>query len=466
MRPGPRTVLLAAALFAAGCDDSPPQPAPSPDPGAPPAIRGDERLGWDQPAANRAELATFSYAIYVDGARREMAGVTCEDSAAAAGFPCSGQLPLMTPGLHTLELAAFFTDDDRVVEGPKSTPFQVNVVPALGAPVAGGTAPGAPEGDPSRRPPLQPLSAGPFARVADGYTDIAAAALTPDGWLIVAERAGRLRANHLRDARQPSALAVAGTRAQGEGGSLVSVAVDPAFERTGHVYVLQTALSREGTTWQLARYRQAGTAFGERAVVMETGLAPDEPAGAVRFGPDGRLYVALQDAGRRERSGNAQRETLILRLNPDGTTPQDQPAGSPVIAALRGLAHAFDWHPDTGALLLAAGSAEGPVRLLTAGASLRRFRAREPAVDRVLPGTRGVSAIAFVGGATSVWRQGALLVAGESGLHLVDLDPRDLSRPLSLETLTDTPLRAVVPGPDGALYLATADSILRLRPNP
>lgn len=463
MRPGPLVLLLAAGLLAGGCDDGP-QPGPSPDPGSATTIRGDERLGWDQPAASRAELSTFDFAIYVDGTRLEMSGVSCQNTATAAGFPCSGRLPTLTPGLHTLELAAFIIDDIGILEGPKSPPFSVNVVPGLGAPAgadAGGSVPGSPG---PGRPSLQPLNAGALDLVADGYSDIAAAAMTPDPWLIVAERRGVVRARHLEDERQQSALAVAGTQADGEAGSLVSLAPDPAFARTRYVFVLQTAPSRAGLTWQVARYRQAGAAFGERAVLFESGVAPGAPAGGLRFGPDGRLYIALQDAAspRRGPAGEA-RETLILRLNPDGTTPADQPAGSPVVAAIPGDAHAFDWHPGTGALLLAAGSPDRPARLLTPGAALRRARASEPVVDFLLAGARGVSAMAFSGAAAPPAVEAALFVAGESGLHRVEFDPRGLSRPQSIETLTDTPLRTVFRAPDGALYVASADSVLRLR---
>jgi len=465
MRPGPLVLLLAAALTAGGCDDAPPQPGPSPDPGGPTTIRGDERLGWDQPASDSAELATFRFAIYLDGARSEMAGVNCGTPATSAGFPCSGQLPPMTPGIHTLEMAAFLVDDDEVLESPRSAPFRVNVMPALGAPAAGSPETDPPGTDPPGRPPSQPLNAGRFDEIAGGYTDIADARVTPDGWLIVAERAGVLRASGLIDDRQHSALAVAGTRADGASGSLLAIAVDPGFARTGHIYVLQTAPSREGMTWQLARYRQAGAAFGERAVLLETGLAPDAPAGAVRFGPDGQLHVALQDARetRRGRRGLETRETVILRLTADGTTPLDQPAGSPVVAAAPGEARAFDWHPETGSLVVAAGGSDGSARLLALESGRQRARRAAPDRDQPLPGARGVWALRFYDADLIPSLQGALLVAGDSGLHRARVDPQNPSRVLAIDLLADTPVRAVFTAPDGSLVVATPDSVLRVR---
>ena len=66
---------------ACGTSVSPPPP-PTVDPGTPgETINGSERIGWDQRAADTVELATFRYAVYVDGARAELTGATCAPSA-------------------------------------------------------------------------------------------------------------------------------------------------------------------------------------------------------------------------------------------------------------------------------------------------------------------------------------------------------------------------------------------------
>src|SRR5690606_32310076 len=78
---GRRVLLLLLLALTGGCESNtpPPTPSPGPDPGGE-TITGRERIGWDQSAANPAELATFRYAIYVDGARSELGGVTCATS--------------------------------------------------------------------------------------------------------------------------------------------------------------------------------------------------------------------------------------------------------------------------------------------------------------------------------------------------------------------------------------------------
>ena len=48
-------------------------------------ISGNERLGWNQAAADAGELATFRYAAYVDGNRVELTDVSCGGPAGGDG---------------------------------------------------------------------------------------------------------------------------------------------------------------------------------------------------------------------------------------------------------------------------------------------------------------------------------------------------------------------------------------------
>jgi hypothetical protein len=89
-RASPRLAMIA-------CDKKPPSP-PTAE-----TITGNERSGWDQLVADAVELAAIGYVVYVDGARTVLAGVTCADASAGAGFPCTARVPALTAGTHTLE---------------------------------------------------------------------------------------------------------------------------------------------------------------------------------------------------------------------------------------------------------------------------------------------------------------------------------------------------------------------------
>jgi hypothetical protein len=88
-------------------------------------LTGTERFGWDQLAADRAELASFKYAMYVDGVRSEALDVTCASTRTSAGFTCTCRLPTLTPGPHTLQVAAFVVDGAVVRESSRSAPVRV-----------------------------------------------------------------------------------------------------------------------------------------------------------------------------------------------------------------------------------------------------------------------------------------------------------------------------------------------------
>src|SRR2546423_11811524 len=73
-------------------------------------ITGIERFGWEQPATDAGELASFGYAIYVDDSRTDATDVSCGTTTASGRFACTCQLPQMASGSHALQVAAFVTD--------------------------------------------------------------------------------------------------------------------------------------------------------------------------------------------------------------------------------------------------------------------------------------------------------------------------------------------------------------------
>lgn len=457
MRPGTLLLIGVSAAVLASCGGSS-DPSPTPDPGGPPIIRGTERLGWDQVAANVGELNSYRYAIYVDGSRSQVADVLCAVTATARGFACSGRLPSMNPGVHTLELASFVMDGGRLIESAKSAPLQVTVAPGVLAPAGDVEAP------PDDSPP-QAADEGPFVQlpVAQGLTDIADMGVDPEGRLLIGERMGVVRLVDPESRTAITSLVLQDTLASGGEGVLLGLAVDPAFDRTRVIYVLQTASSRDGLTYQIVRYRGVAGIFGERAVLLETGRADAaEPSGTIRVGADGKLYAAILEARSQREPGDLR--GVILRLNPDGTTPTDQLSGSPVFAAggreLRGL----DWHPRDQRLWLAQDGGGAPPRLLSVARDRRRAREGLTEEDYPLPDTTRVSALRFYDAPLIPSLRGLLLVAGDGGLHAVSFDPQDASRIVSIDRLLDVPLRAIAVAADGTLFVATSDAVFRAAP--
>lgn len=336
-----------------GCDKKTPSPPVVDSPSGPVSVNGTERIGWDQAAADTVELATIDYVVYLDGARTSLAGVTCASTAAAAGFACTAPLPSMPAGPHTLELASF-VNDGGLLESARSAALQVTRVAQT---TTAATAP-------QLRHDF-PLGAD---LVADGLESPTDLAFAPDGRIFIAERAGRIRiVPPSASARQTSPVGSVGQSTKlaepaisladtlGADGQLLALAIDPQFTRTRYVFAIYTAPSRRGdSVFTVARFRDVSDTLGDRAVILDGVPAARTPSAALRFGPDGKLYAAFDDAGDRTRRLDAGSfNGKVLRLNADGTTPADAAGGSPVVAAGYGSPIAIDWDRVTGTLWVA-----------------------------------------------------------------------------------------------------------------
>ena len=446
----PVAALLILAL-ASACTSDPAPPSPSPGPGnGGQTITGRERIGWDQRAENAAELATFRYAMYVDGNRVLMAGVTCATTAGQSGFACTGPLPPLSNGSHVLELAAFI-ESDGIVESTRSSPLQVTVTG-----LANPSVPALADGETIVSADGVALRA---ERLIDTLDDVVDAGRASDGSLVVAEASGRMVID--RPDAPPQVLQGYDTT------PVVSIALAPDFVESGHLYVLHAT----DDTFALARYRIVGRQLVERMIVLDGVPASARPSGVVRFGPDGRLYTAFDDAGRPELAARASEWSgKILRMNADGSTPDDQPAASPVVhggmAAPGGLA----WVPATAAMWFADRGADGVERLRALMAGEERPRRAGLRASYALPAGVGAAGLAFHDGSGVPAFAGDLFIAAREGGYLlrVAFDDADRLRAMTSERLLEGRIgsvRAVMIGRDGALVIATANAVWRLRPN-
>lgn len=445
-------LLVATLAVACGGNSAPPAPSP-PGTGTGETITGRERIGWDQPAANLTELATFRHVIYVDGSRTELTDVTCAQSATAAGFACSARLPTLSNGAHTLELAAYY-DASGVVESARSAALRVTVTGAT-APAAGA--------------PLQPheiiVTADGVRLTADllvsGLEDVADIAVTPDGRIMVAERTGRLR---IADgAVVTEALSTPDGSSPGADGGITSLALDPAFARTGHLYAIHVA----GSSFRIVRYRLVDGQLIERVPLIRDVPASKQASAALRFGPDGRLYAALDDGDNRDAAIKlSEWNGKILRLNPDGSTPEDQPAASPVFWTGLRSPRGLDWAGAAATLWLAESGADNVERIRALTAPERPRRAGQRA-SYVLPQPLGAGSLAFYRGEVIRAFKGNMFVAAREGGFLLRIrfDEKDPLRAVSSEQLLAGRIgqvRAVVAAPDGSLYVASESAVWHL----
>ena len=203
---------------------------------APQQISGTERIGWTQTASGPAEVIALRYAAYVDGTRSELCDSSCAAGQAETAFECSSSLPPMSPGLHTIELVAYFAGFESL-ESARSSPIQVQMTGAGTAVCAefSASTSGSAAAVVAAAKDLVPLTLATtdgirlrVELVADGLAEPTDVAFAPDGRIFVAERAGRIRLVRDGVLQPASAATLEDVTTAGEGG-LLGLAVDPQF---------------------------------------------------------------------------------------------------------------------------------------------------------------------------------------------------------------------------------------------
>jgi glucose/arabinose dehydrogenase len=406
-------------------------------------ITGRESIGWDQRAIDPVELATYRYAVYVDGTRAELSGVSCASTPSGAGYACSARLPPLSSGRHAIQLAAFIVAGS-ILESGRSGTLEVNVSAATAPSSVGGVASKRPEW---RTDPVV-TSDGVEMRIETVLRELerpTGLAFMPDGRIAVAEQAGSIRV------AAANGVVSGGSRIEDvdvRSGGLLAVALDPQFVLNHFAYIVYAARPRDDSAViRLARVREAAGTFADRVVLYDQPLDGAEATAGLSVGPDGKLYVAA--------GGD------VLRLNRDGTTPDDQPGYTPVYSSGYRAARGLSWQAESGLLWVLDSADPAIARVMAAG---------RPQTARALPQSTPPSSIAFGTDAMAAFRND-LIIGSDEGRHLlrVRFDPHAPTTIAGTERLLQDAvggIRVVAPGPDGALYFATADAVGRLVARP
>jgi glucose/arabinose dehydrogenase len=165
------------------------------------------------------------------------------------------------------------------------------------------------------------------ALVASGLSSPTAMQFAPDGRLFVCEQGGRLRVIKNGQLLSTPFLTVT-VSSVGERG-LLGVAFDPNFAVNQFVYVYYTATSPTIHN-RVSRFTANGdvAVAGSETILLELENlnATNHNGGALAFGADGKLYVAV---GENAVGSNAQSMNNLLgkmlRINPNGSIPTDNP---------------------------------------------------------------------------------------------------------------------------------------------
>ena len=333
-------------------------------------------------------------------------------------------------------------------------------------------------------------------RVVEGLEHPWAMAFLPSGDILISERPGRMQ--RLSGGKLTEVRGLPDIYSTGQGG-LLDIAVHPDFKNNRFIYFTYSASGIGGVGTALYRARLEGDRLREG---KELYRLPRFTRTNVHFGsrivfaPDGTLYMSIGERGERQR---AQQLTdaagSTLRLNPDGSIPNDNPfmhhdnALPEIFSYGHRNAQGMAVHPDTGRIWQHEHGPRGgdEVNIITAGANYgwpkvsfgEEYRGGSIGTGSDAPGIEAplihwTPSIApsgmsfYTGGLFPEW-QGDLFVGALAGQHLrrVELDG---NRVVNQEVLLQGRIgriRDVKGGPEGYLWLLTDEqngSLYRLKP--
>jgi len=336
--------------------------------------------------------------------------------------------------------------------------------------------------------------------VAEGLEHPWGMAFLPDGRVFVTERPGRLRIIERDGKAGPPITGVPAVDATKQGG-LLDVALDPAFGKNRLVYLSYSEPREGGNGTSVARgVLEGGSLTGVQVIFRQ------QPAmqGGFHFGSrlvfdrGGRLFITLGERN----VGRAQAQTLdntigkIVRINPDGSIPPD----NPFVGRAGALPEIWSYghrnvqgaalHPVTGELWANEHGPKGGDELNRvlpgrnygwptvsygveySGAKISDSGTApgiEPPVHYWVPSIATSGLLFYTGERFPAWR-GSAFVGGLKSQQLVRLvldGDRVVEEERLLRGVVKERVRDVEQGPDGDIYLLTDEEngrLLRLQP--
>ena len=287
---------------------------------------------------------------------------------------------------------------------------------------------------------------------------------------------------------------------------LLGIALDPDFPNQPHVYVAYTRSStgansseqNEASEYRLVRFTaNDDVASGSEHLIMNLplGSAGFHNGGILRFGNDGKLYVSVGELGVPDNARSLQTDAgKILRINPDGSTPTDNPFGALSRVFAFGLRNTFGLCQDSSGRWFGNENGSGnhdEVNILEAGKdygwslvegfaddaagdpsgeiTFAQFHAdyRDPIVDKS-DGSVGAAGAAFINSSVYGADVAGSVVYGQLGLNRVLRIVVNGTGTVTSQTTFVEDLPSEVNGmcvdPEGYLWLACGNNIIKVIP--
>ena len=171
--------------------------------------------------------------------------------------------------------------------------------------------------------------------------------IAEDGRLFFTERTGSVMVVDKNGSLLSDPVAYINVMQNGESG-LLGLVLHPNFTENHLLYVYHTYSNNSSVLNKVLMLTEDDNKIVESKVIIDNIPAADRnDGGRIKFGPDGKLYIATGDARQPELAQDAGSPAgKILRLNSDGSIPEDNPfEGSPVYSYGHRNIQGLTWHP-------------------------------------------------------------------------------------------------------------------------
>ena len=323
--------------------------------------------------------------------------------------------------------------------------------------------------------------------VVDGLNNPWEMVFAPNGDIYFSERDGRIwKIESFGEAKFIKTFPKSGSY---EGGTL-GLALHPNFEENKKIYVYQTNLELEFFQNKVFSFTVDGDELIDKQTVID-GIpgAPWHDGGRIAFGPDGKLYITTGDAVNPGWSQDlSSLAGKILRINPDGTIPDDNPFdSSPIFSYGHRNPQGIAWSNDG----LLVSSEHGPsgemgyghdeINVIQKGKNygwpiVVGDSYDDSFVNPIIhsgQSTWAPSGMVYFDSEKIPSLDGKFLVGALRGQHLMVVDIANDGSLISAEKMFEGEfgrIRTAQIGPDGVLYLLTAngdnDKIVRISEAP
>jgi glucose/arabinose dehydrogenase len=287
--------------------------------------------------------------------------------------------------------------------------------------------------------------------------------IAEDGRLFFTERTGRIMAIDNNGSLISDPVAYINVMQNGESG-LLGLSLHPNFTENHLLYVYHTYSNESSVLNKVLMLTEEDNKIVESKVIIDNIPAADRnDGGRIKFGPDGKLYIATGDGLQPELAQDARSLAgKILRLNSDGSIPEDNPfEGSPVYSYGHRNIQGLAWHPLTGDLYASEHGPEGndEINLIRPGNNYGWPIEDCNAEQFEKPVLCFNPAVAPAGmtfaGSDSLGYQNDILLATLKAQHIRLVD---LESDVESNILTGFGrIRDIVEAPDGSLYVATSN---------